>query len=78
MRVADDLTLITDGPFVSVKEALGGWLTYEADDLDAAIELALADSGGRRVARSRSVRWRRSTSLLEGGSRGRVGAGLPT
>jgi hypothetical protein len=27
-------------PFVSVKEALGGYLFYEADDLDAAIELA--------------------------------------
>ena len=37
-RAARPLT--TDGPFVSVKEALGGWLTYEADDLDAAIELA--------------------------------------
>ena len=27
-------------PFVSVKEALGGYLSYEADDLDATIELA--------------------------------------
>jgi hypothetical protein len=40
VRVKDGETLTTDGPFVSVKEALGGWLTYEADDLDAAIELA--------------------------------------
>jgi hypothetical protein len=40
VRVQDGKTLTTDGPFVSVKEALGGWLTYEADDLDAAIELA--------------------------------------
>jgi hypothetical protein len=40
VRVQDEKTLTTDGPFVSVKEALGGWLTYEADDLDAAIELA--------------------------------------
>jgi hypothetical protein len=40
VRVEDGETLTTDGPFVSVKEALGGWLTYEADDLDAAIELA--------------------------------------
>jgi len=40
VRVEDDKTLTTDGPFVSVKEALGGWLTYEADNLDAAIELA--------------------------------------
>jgi hypothetical protein len=40
VHVEDDKTLTTDGPFVSVKEALGGWLLYEADDLDAAIELA--------------------------------------
>jgi hypothetical protein len=40
VRVADGETLTTDGPFVTVKEALGGWLLYEADDLDAAIELA--------------------------------------
>jgi hypothetical protein len=40
VRVEDDKTLTTDGPFVSVKEALGGWLLFEADDLDAAIELA--------------------------------------
>ena len=40
VRVEDDKTLTTDGPFVSTKEALGGWLIYEADDLDAAIELA--------------------------------------
>ena len=40
IRVQDGKTLTTDGPFVSVKEAVGGWLTYEADDLDAAIELA--------------------------------------
>ncbi|WP_232660759.1 YciI family protein [Pseudonocardia sp. TRM90224] len=40
VRVQDGKTLTTDGPFVALKEALGGWLTYEADDLDAAIELA--------------------------------------
>jgi hypothetical protein len=40
VRVEDDKTLTTDGPFVSVKEAIGGWLVYEADNLDAAIELA--------------------------------------
>jgi hypothetical protein len=40
VRVQDDKTLITDGPFVAVKEALGGYLFLEADDLDAAIELA--------------------------------------
>jgi hypothetical protein len=40
VRVENGETLTTDGPFVAVKEAIGGWLTYEADDLDAAIELA--------------------------------------
>lgn len=40
VRVQDGKTLTTDGPFVDMKEALGGYLFYEADDLDAAIELA--------------------------------------
>jgi hypothetical protein len=40
VRVEDGETLTTDGPFVSTKEALGGYLFFEADDLDAAIELA--------------------------------------
>ncbi len=33
-------TLTTDGPFVETKEALGGYLLFETEDLDAAIELA--------------------------------------
>jgi hypothetical protein len=40
VRVEADKTLTTDGPFVAVKEALGGYLFYEAADLDQAIELA--------------------------------------
>jgi hypothetical protein len=40
VRVQDGRTLTTDGPFVETKEALGGYLIFEADDLDAAIELA--------------------------------------
>jgi hypothetical protein len=40
VRVQDGQTLTTDGPFVETKEALGGYLFFEADDLDAAIELA--------------------------------------
>lgn len=40
VRVHDGKTLTTDGPFVSVKEALGGYFILEADDLDAAIEVA--------------------------------------
>ena len=40
VRVQDGKTLTTDGPFVETKEAIGGYLLFEADDLDAAIELA--------------------------------------
>jgi hypothetical protein len=40
VRVADGKTLTTDGPFVEIKEAIGGYFLLEADDLDAAIELA--------------------------------------
>jgi hypothetical protein len=40
VRVEDGRTLTTDGPFVAVKEALGGYFFFDADDLDAAIELA--------------------------------------
>ena len=40
VRVQDGKTLTTDGPFVEIKEAIGGYLLFEADDLDAAIELA--------------------------------------
>ncbi len=40
VRVQDGKTLTTDGPFVEIKEAIGGYLIFEADDLDAAIELA--------------------------------------
>ena len=40
VRVHDGKTITTDGPFVDTKEALNGYLIYEADDLDAAIELA--------------------------------------
>jgi hypothetical protein len=40
VRVQDGHTLTTDGPFLETKEALGGYYLFEADDLDAAIELA--------------------------------------
>jgi hypothetical protein len=40
VRVNDGQTLTTDGPFVEIKEAVGGYLHFEADDLDAAIEVA--------------------------------------
>ena len=40
VRVQDGKTLTTDGPFAEVKEAIGGLFMLEADDLDAAIEVA--------------------------------------
>jgi len=40
VRVDDGKTLTTDGPYVGMKEAVGGVFVLEADDLDAAIEMA--------------------------------------
>ena len=40
MRVQGAETLLTDGPFMDAKEHLGGFLLVEADDLDAALDLA--------------------------------------
>src|SRR6476620_10903181 len=47
VRVQDGKTVTTDGPFVDTKEALNGYLVYEADDLDAAIELAARIAAAR-------------------------------
>jgi hypothetical protein len=40
VRVQGGQTLLTDGPFLDAKEHLGGYFLVEADDLDAALELA--------------------------------------
>jgi hypothetical protein len=40
VRVDNGNLLVTDGPFVAVKEALGGYVVFEAESLDAAIALA--------------------------------------
>ena len=48
VRVEDGKTLTTDGPFVEIKEAIGGFLFFDADDLDAAIELAARIPAARR------------------------------
>jgi hypothetical protein len=40
VRVQDGSTLTTDGPFAETKEVIGGYYLLDADDLDAAIELA--------------------------------------
>jgi hypothetical protein len=40
VRVVDAKPLITDGPFANTKEVIGGFYLFEADDLDAALEVA--------------------------------------
>jgi len=40
VRVEGGQTLLSDGPFVEAKEHLGGYYLVEAEDLDAALELA--------------------------------------
>ncbi len=40
VRVRDGKKLVTDGPFVETKEALGGFDIIECDSLDEAVEIA--------------------------------------
>jgi hypothetical protein len=40
VRVQDGTTLTTEGPFLGADGAVGGYLVFEADDLDTAVELA--------------------------------------
>jgi hypothetical protein len=61
VRVESGRTLTTDGPFVGMKEAVGGLFILEADDLDAAIEVAArvpaARYGGAVEIRPSEVYW---------------------
>ena len=40
VRMADGESLITDGPFADTKEVFGGYYILEADDVDAALQIA--------------------------------------
>ncbi len=40
VRVDDERSLITDGPFADTKEVFGGFYLLEADDLDAALDFS--------------------------------------
>ena len=40
VRAQDGRTLNVDGPFADTKEVFGGYFLFEADDVDAALELA--------------------------------------
>lgn len=61
VRVEGGKVVTTDGPFVGMKEAVGGWFVVEADDLDAAIEVAArvpaARYGGAVEIRPSEVYW---------------------
>jgi hypothetical protein len=62
VRVEGGRTLTTDGPFVGMKEVIGGLFVLEADDLDAAIEVAAlvpqARLGGAVEIRPSEAFWR--------------------
>jgi hypothetical protein len=45
VRVENGQTLLTDGPFVEAKEHPGGYYLVDADDLDAALEIAVRYPG---------------------------------
>jgi hypothetical protein len=40
VRVRDGETVVTDGPFVETKEALGGYYVLECETIDEALDLA--------------------------------------
>ena len=40
VRVRDEDTLVTDGPYAEVKEALGGFYLFECGSMDEALEWA--------------------------------------
>jgi hypothetical protein len=40
VRAQDGQSFVTDGPYADTKEVLGGYFVVDADDLDAALEIA--------------------------------------
>jgi hypothetical protein len=50
VRVRHGEAVVTDGPYAEVKEALGGYLLLECDDLDTALEWAARIPGARTGA----------------------------
>lgn len=50
VRVRGDETLVTDGPFAELKEALGGYYVFECDSIDEACALAARIPAARHGA----------------------------
>lgn len=61
VRVQDGKILTTDGPVMGTTQAIGGYFVLEADDLDAAIQLAgripAARLGGAVEIRPSQMYW---------------------
>ena len=50
IRLRGDETLVTDGPYAEVKEALGGFFVFEVDDMGLAAEYAARIPGAEHGA----------------------------
>jgi hypothetical protein len=50
VRVRNDETLVTDGPYAEVKEALGGYYLLECDSLEEALDWAARIPGAEHGA----------------------------
>lgn len=50
VRVRNDETLVTDGPYAEVKEALGGYYLLECESMDEALEWAARIPGAEHGA----------------------------
>ena len=50
VRVRDDETLVTDGPYAEVKEALGGYFLLECESIDEALDWAARIPGAEHGA----------------------------
>jgi hypothetical protein len=61
VRVKDGKTVASEGPFVGSRGAVGGYIVFEADSIDAAIELAAripaARLGGAVEVRAAEPYW---------------------
>ena len=50
VRVRDGESLVTDGPYAEVKEALGGYFLFECESMDEAVEYAARIPGAEHGA----------------------------
>jgi hypothetical protein len=50
VRVRNEETMITDGPYAEVKEALGGFYVFDVDTIDEALDLAAKIPGAEHGA----------------------------